>query len=765
MALVKSKLNHNRKSSVEKPILLAKHTRMHANTFWLPTAAAEKIQNGGFCTNERSCKYRMLNRVDDKSCVFGSCELSFRAMVAVETSIIFEQSYQVWTTSPDGFCHTDKGDHPGLCTDSPFAGDAQPVDRKGWSKISAVVVCPERQRPYQKQRLQSAERTVTTFHIPTNFRRVNAQMVLRHDWHVYASDRRLKEQQERAVLRCFKSPIRVYVRKIYGIEFADDKTKDPMKKKESASEDNEDGCNDDNEEGVDGDDDGEGQSFFSEEGIEENGDEKILVWKPREKGNSTPSEKPSWRLFNIAKVYNSIAGESRTDGTKNKKLATSKSAIKAFTVLRTNRRIFSRITRIVFKKLCVAYAAPTLEYANHFVYSGRRNDVTLIERAQRAATEIVAGHKSVDYGTRQQCLTYFPPEYHHLQGYLILTHVLFLSVDSANTRRGCGEQQPLNDENKTDSQKARSYVLILESVNPCFPLKARSAKPAEQLMASLRAYRLRPSYTSAAIGVDYFVQFFIDKVLISSLNTWGLKNSELLLHRFISDVAEREWREWTSLSDTTSCGEPFEELNVLSCTLRVEYVARKLYAPPEKKTLCRTRSNQTDTFALHCYPAQLSSKGKVAFVKRLKKHQIGMRCQRVRRFLQDPWVAFVGPQRAESADLVQELMNAPTVKAKSGFLPRGNPVCAGRLSAADGVFSPWAKITTTANCNPFNTTFWRTNFAVVQGANLRLFGFLGILALFGRKVVSSPSFRSCVDIRVCATSSNGPLIDGKSAST
>ncbi|KER29476.1 hypothetical protein T265_03943 [Opisthorchis viverrini] len=99
-----------------------------------------------------------------------------------------------------------------------------------------------------------------------------------------------------------------------------------------------------------------------------------------------------------------------------------KSTQKAFAVLRMIRRTFSRITRMDFQILYGAYVRPLLEYANQVVYSGRTKDVTLIERAQRAATRMVAGLKSVDDETRLAMLDLFPLEYRRLRGDLILTY-------------------------------------------------------------------------------------------------------------------------------------------------------------------------------------------------------------------------------------------------------------------------------------------------------------------------------------------------------
>ncbi|GAA55244.1 hypothetical protein CLF_107445 [Clonorchis sinensis] len=67
---------------------------------------------------------------------------------------------------------------------------------------------------------------------------------------------------------------------------------------------------------------------------------------------------------------------------------------------------------------------------------GRTKDVTVIARAQRAATKIIVGLKSV-------VLDLFLLEYHRLRGDLIITYALFeqgladrfFTIDPANTRR------------------------------------------------------------------------------------------------------------------------------------------------------------------------------------------------------------------------------------------------------------------------------------------------------------------------------------------
>ncbi|GAA48859.1 hypothetical protein CLF_102123 [Clonorchis sinensis] len=134
------------------------------------------------------------------------------------------------------------------------------------------------------------------------------------------------------------------------------------------------------------------------------------------------------------------------------------SAQKTLAVLQMIRRTFSRITRTDFQIVYGAYVRPLLEYANPVVYSGRTKDVILIDHVQRAATKMVAALKSMDYETLLAVLDLFPLDYRRLRGDLILAYALFeqgladrfFTVDPANTRRGLGERQLLNDKNKTD---------------------------------------------------------------------------------------------------------------------------------------------------------------------------------------------------------------------------------------------------------------------------------------------------------------------------
>ncbi|GAA28047.2 pol-related protein [Clonorchis sinensis] len=90
-----------------------------------------------------------------------------------------------------------------------------------------------------------------------------------------------------------------------------------------------------------------------------------------------------------------------------------------------------------------AHVRPLLECANQGVYSGRKKDVILIERIQRAATMIFARLKSMDHERRLAVFDLFPLEYRRLRGNRILTCALFeqdstnrfFTVDPANTWR------------------------------------------------------------------------------------------------------------------------------------------------------------------------------------------------------------------------------------------------------------------------------------------------------------------------------------------
>ncbi|GAA49898.1 hypothetical protein CLF_103756 [Clonorchis sinensis] len=75
------------------------------------------------------------------------------------------------------------------------------------------------------------------------------------------------------------------------------------------------------------------------------------------------------------------------------------------------RRTFSRITCLEFQILYGTYLTRLLEYPNEVFYSGRKIEVILIERIQRAATNVVAGLKSVDHKTRPMTLDLFPLGY------------------------------------------------------------------------------------------------------------------------------------------------------------------------------------------------------------------------------------------------------------------------------------------------------------------------------------------------------------------
>ncbi|GAA48531.1 HEAT repeat-containing protein 6 [Clonorchis sinensis] len=181
-----------------------------------------------------------------------------------------------------------------------------------------------------------------------------------------------------------------------------------------------------------------------------------------------------------------------------------KSAQKAFAVLRMIRRTFSRITHTGFQILYGAYVRPLPEYANPVVYSGRTKNVILIERVQR----MVAGLKSMDYETRLVVLDLFPLEYRRLRGDLVLTYALFeqglanrfFTVDPANTRRGHGERQLLNDKNKTDpGNLSESLDPVYQSVNPLG--QPGSIQALVQSSGSM-AVRHRRGATAERFGID-----------------------------------------------------------------------------------------------------------------------------------------------------------------------------------------------------------------------------------------------------------------------
>ncbi|GAA57825.1 AP endonuclease 1 [Clonorchis sinensis] len=122
---------------------------------------------------------------------------------------------------------------------------------------------------------------------------------------------------------------------------------------------------------------------------------------------------------------------------------------KAFAVQRMIRRTFSRITRMEFQMLYAAYVRQRIEYAKQVVHSGRTKDCP------------------------------------RLRGDLILTYVLFeqgwanrfFTVDPANTRRGHGERQPLNDKNKIDPGiLVESLDPVYQSANRTFDAKKRQKK-------------------------------------------------------------------------------------------------------------------------------------------------------------------------------------------------------------------------------------------------------------------------------------------------
>ncbi|GAA50978.1 pangolin, partial [Clonorchis sinensis] len=138
--------------------------------------------------------------------------------------------------------------------------------------------------------------------------------------------------------------------------------------------------------------------------------------------------------------------------------------------LRMIRRSLSRIARMGIRTLAdLVLDTPT----KLSIKDARRT--TLSERVKQASAKMVTSRIANDYKTHRAVLGLFPREYHHLRrdlmltyalveqslvnrGDLILTYALFeqgsanrfFTVDPANTRRGHGKRQPLNDENQTD---------------------------------------------------------------------------------------------------------------------------------------------------------------------------------------------------------------------------------------------------------------------------------------------------------------------------
>ncbi|GAA54167.1 KRAB domain-containing zinc finger protein [Clonorchis sinensis] len=128
---------------------------------------------------------------------------------------------------------------------------------------------------------------------------------------------------------------------------------------------------------------------------------------------------------------------------------------------------------------------------------------------------MVAGLKSMDYETRLAVFDLFPLEYRHLRGDLILTYALFeqgisnrfSTVDPANTRRGHGKRQPLNDKNKTDPENlGESIDPVYQSVN-----KGSSCFNASSALAVFFVFSLNHSQVCVMI-VRQFDSLFAEYV-------------------------------------------------------------------------------------------------------------------------------------------------------------------------------------------------------------------------------------------------------------